>query len=164
MGFNMFNFLIGNFRLYAILAVIMAALGTFWYVSGLRADLAESEANNKILKEALDTQQKAIDQLARDSKKIKESNDRLTATVRSQNKDLEDLRKRLKAKNLGGTAATNPVEAEKQVNQISKNMERCLELASGAPLTEGEKNAKSINEINSECPTLANPNYRSTSN
>ena len=160
----MFNFLLGNFRLYAIVAAILALVGTFWYVSGIRADLAESEANNKILKDAIDTQQKTIEQLARDSKKIKESNDRLTATIRSQNKDLDDLRKRLKDKNLGNVATKDPSGAEKQVNQISKNMERCLEIASGAPLTEGEKNAKTINEINGECPTLANPSYRPASN
>lgn len=160
----MFNFLLGNFRLYAIIGAVLALVSAFWYVSGLRADLAESEANNKILKESIDTQQQTIDQLARDSKKIKESNDRLTATIRSQNKDLDDLRKRLKGKDLGGTATKDPVGAEKQVNQISKNMERCIEIASGAPLTESEKNAKTINEINGECPSLANPNYRATNN
>lgn len=160
----MFTFLLGNFRLYAIIGAVLAVVTAFWYVTGLRADLAESEANNKVLKGAIATQQQTIDQLAQDSKKIKESNDRLTATIRSQSKDLEDLRKRIKSKDLGNTAAKDPVAAEKQVNQISKNMERCLEIASGAPLTEGEKNAKTINEINGECPALANPNYRATSN
>jgi len=35
-----------------------------------------------------------------------------------------------------------------------------LELATGAPLTEAEKNAKLPSEINKECPSLANPSYK----
>lgn len=160
----MFSFLTGNFRLYIIATTILAALATFWYVSGLRADLAESQANNQTLKSAVDSQQKTIEQLEKDANKIKESNDRLATTIRSQNKDLDALRKRLRDQNLGGTATKNPAAAETQVNKISKNLERCIELASGAPLTESEKNAKTANEINDECPTLANPNYRPSNN
>ena len=36
---------------------------------------------------------------------------------------------------------------------------RCVEIASGAPLTEKEKTATKKSEINSECPSIANPNY-----
>jgi len=36
---------------------------------------------------------------------------------------------------------------------------RCIELASGAPLNEKEKNAKTPTEANRECPALINPAY-----
>jgi len=42
---------------------------------------------------------------------------------------------------------------------------RCLEIASGSPLTDIERNAKLPSEINRECPNIANPNYKpATSN
>lgn len=166
----MFTFLTGNFRLYAIIAAVLALVTAFWYVSGLRGDLAESEANNRVLKDAITTQQQTIDQLQKDSNKIKESTDRLTTTIRSQNKDLENLRRKFNSntqgneRNFSKDAAKNPNGIETEVNQISKNLERCLEIASGSPLTEGEKNATKPNEINQECPSLANPNYRSSAN
>jgi hypothetical protein len=43
----------------------------------------------------------------------------------------------------------------------TKNALRCLELATGSPLTEEEKNAPTPLEANRECPALINPNYSS---
>ena len=36
---------------------------------------------------------------------------------------------------------------------------RCLEIASGSPLTAQELAATKKSEANNECPDLANPNY-----
>jgi hypothetical protein len=36
---------------------------------------------------------------------------------------------------------------------------RCIEIATGSPLTESEINATKKSQINGECPSLANPNY-----
>ncbi len=36
---------------------------------------------------------------------------------------------------------------------------RCVEIAMGSPLTDKEKNATKKSEINSECPSIANPKY-----
>ncbi len=47
----------------------------------------------------------------------------------------------------------------KVINKASKSAKRCVEIASGAPLTEEEKNATKKSEINRECPSIANPNY-----
>ena len=46
----------------------------------------------------------------------------------------------------------------KKTNAIER-AKRCVEIASGAPLTEAEINATKKSEINPECPALANPNY-----
>ena len=48
---------------------------------------------------------------------------------------------------------------ERITNNGSKNANRCIEIASGAELTEAEKNATKKSEINTECPSIANPNY-----
>jgi hypothetical protein len=60
----------------------------------------------------------------------------------------------------GKAAAEKPAQVERAVNRGTVNALRCLEIASGAPLTEAEKNATKPEEINKECPSIANPNYR----
>ena len=48
---------------------------------------------------------------------------------------------------------------ERITNGASALATRCIEIASGSPLTEAEKNATKKSEINPECPSIANPNY-----
>ena len=64
------------------------------------------------------------------------------------------------SRDLGDLAIAKPVLIERAVNNGTKNALRCVEIASGAPLTEQEKNATKADEINKECPSLANPNYK----
>ena len=76
-------------------------------------------------------------------------------------KDLEDLDKRFNKKNreVGKLAITKTKAIERITNGASALATRCIEIASGSPLTEAEKNATKKSEINSECPSIANPNY-----
>ena len=48
---------------------------------------------------------------------------------------------------------------EKIINRASANAQRCVEISMGAELTEKEINATKKSQINSECPSIANPNY-----
>ena len=48
---------------------------------------------------------------------------------------------------------------ERITNAASVKANRCIEIASGSPLTEKEINATKKSEINTECPSIANPNY-----
>ena len=48
---------------------------------------------------------------------------------------------------------------ERIINKGGDNAARCLEIASGSPLTDKEKSATKKSEINQECPSIANPNY-----
>ena len=50
---------------------------------------------------------------------------------------------------------------EKIINKGSDRATRCVEIAGGSPLTEKEINATKKSEINTECPSIANPNYES---
>jgi len=65
-------------------------------------------------------------------------------------------------RNFGEAAAKKPASLERAVNRGTVNALRCLEIASGSSLTDAEKNATKPSEINRECPSLANPNYKST--
>ena len=61
--------------------------------------------------------------------------------------------------NLGKLAIEKTKVIEKIVNKGGENASRCIEIASGSPLTEKEKNATKKSEINPECPSIANPKY-----
>ena len=76
-------------------------------------------------------------------------------------KDLTDLDKRFNKKNrdVGKLAIQRTESIERITNGASALATRCIEIASGSPLTEEEKNATKKSEINSECPSIANPNY-----
>jgi hypothetical protein len=76
-------------------------------------------------------------------------------------KDLEDLDKRFNKKNrdVGKLAIAKTKSIERITNGASALATRCIEIASGSPLTEAELNATKKSEINSECPSIANPNY-----
>ena len=81
--------------------------------------------------------------------------------LKNLQKDFEDLDKRFTKKNrdIGKIAEKKPEAFEKILNNAGKNANRCMEIASGSPLTDEEKNATRKSQINPECPSIANPNY-----
>lgn len=155
-------------RIAIAVAVLIVALGLYAYVQSLRADLATSEANNATLSTAVEQQQQAIDQMQKDVRVSQRLSRELNAAMKSQRRDVENLRDRLQERQdqngnqvtLGDLAAQKPVLIERRINQGTNNAYRCMEIASGAPLTEQEQNAIKPSEINPECPGLANPRYR----
>ena len=148
------------------LIIVLVVAGGFWYVTGLRADLAVSQENARKMTEAVEKQQEAIAQMQAEQQKIKELNNELNTTIKLQNKDMENLKDRFSTgangekRDFGKAAAKKPASLERAVNRGTVNALRCLEIASGSPLTEAEKNATKPSEINRECPSLANPNYK----
>ena len=150
-----------------VLTVIIVASG-LWYVTGLRADLAVSTENAKKLSDGIAEQQAAIQTIQQDQTKINTLNRQLSDTIKTQNKDLNSLRDRFNTaangekRDFGTVAAAKPSQVETAVNRGTANALRCLEIASGAPLTDREKNAKLPTEINKECPSMANPSYKPT--
>jgi cell division protein FtsL len=149
-----------------LLIIILVVFAGFRYLSNLQADLAVSRENVKKLDQAIDTQKGAIDGLVKDQKKINDINTELRIQNKLQNKDMDDLRDRFnksasgEKRDLGKSALEKPLSIERAINRGTVNAFRCLEIASGSPLTEEEKNATKISEINKECPSLANPNYK----
>ena len=152
-------------RLTLILVIVLIGAGGLWYVTGLRADLAVSRENARQMTEAVTRQQEAIAQMQQEQAQIRDLNNQLNTTILLQNRDVEDLRDRFQKDATGqrrdfGAAAARPEALERAVNRGTVNALRCLEIASGAPLTEAEKAATKPSEINRECPSIANPNYR----
>jgi len=153
-------------RLIIILIIVLLVGGALWYVTGMREQLAISEENNKKLVDAVDVQREVIDQIKKDVGMIQEANQQLASTIQSQNKDLNSLQNRFNtnadgsSRDIGKIAISNPTGIERAINRGTINAIRCLEVASGAQLTLEERNAKTASEINKECPSLINPNYK----
>jgi uncharacterized protein HemX len=153
-------------RMIAVLIIVAICAAGLWYVTGLRADLAISQDNAKKLTDAIDQQAAAISQMRQEQQQIRDINNQLNTTIQLQNKDLTNLQDRFtqnaagQKRDFGKTAAARPEALERAVNRGTVNALRCLEIASGSPLTEAEKAASKPSEINRECPSLANPNYK----
>ena len=148
------------------LVITLVIAGGLWYVTGLRADLAVSQENTKKMVEAVEQQKAVIEKIQAEQQKIKDTNNELNTTIKLQNKDMDNLKDRFttnakgEKRDIGKTALEKPLAIEKAVNRGTVNALRCLEIASGAPLTEAETSATKASEINRECPSIANPNYK----
>jgi predicted Holliday junction resolvase-like endonuclease len=160
---------IGSMIKSIVVLVIFVMIGVaVYYVTGLRADLAVSEINNKKMLEAVELQQAAIQQMRADQEAIRATNEELANTVKSANRDMSALRDRFSAnadgsaRDIGALASAKPESIQRAINRGTANALRCIEIASGASLTEQERRAKTSSEINKECPSIANPNYKSS--
>jgi septal ring factor EnvC (AmiA/AmiB activator) len=156
----------GLIKVLAVLIIVMIGAGGLWYVTGLRADLAVSQENTRRMTEAVAQQQAAMAQMQAEQAQIRELNAQLNTQIALQNRDVENLRDRFQRdaagnqRSLGSTAASRPEALERAVNRGTVNALRCLEIASGSPLTAAELAATKPSEINRECPSIANPNYK----
>ena len=153
-------------RLVMVMIIISIVAGGFYYVTGLRADLAVSEINNKKMLEAVNLQQAAIQQMRVEQEAIRVANEEMANTVKSANRDMSALKDRFgqkadgTARDFGQLAVAKPESVARAINLGTTRALRCIEIASGAPLTEEEKRANTPSEINKECPSIANPNYK----
>ena len=150
-----------GFRLFFIGILASAVIGAGVYVMKLRSDNAILKANAVKMEEAISDQQELITQQKEDFKEIMAANQKMNELVGNLKKDLEDLDKRFNKKNrdVGKLAIAKTKSIERITNGASALAIRCVEIASGSPLTEEEKKATKKSEINSECPSIANPNY-----
>ena len=141
--------------------LITGIAGAGMYVMKLRSDNAILKANQLKLESAVSEQKELIENQKKDFEEILGANKKMNELVSVLKKDLEDLDKRFNKKNrdVGKLAIAKTKAIERITNNGSKNANRCIEIASGAELTEAEKNATKKSEINTECPSIANPNY-----
>ena len=151
----------GSMRMIMIGVMVAGLAGAGAYVMKLRSDNATLKANQIKLESAVTEQKELIENQQKDFKKILDANNKMNELVNVLKKDLEDLDKRFNKKNrdVGKLAIQRTESIERITNGASALATRCIEFASGSPLTDKEKNATKKSEINSECPSIANPNY-----
>ena len=155
-----------SIKIAIVLMMLAGAGGGVIYVKNLKADLATSEANNAKLETSINEQKAVIEQQAEDFKAILEANKKLEETNRTLTAEYNALDKRFnkingkgEVRDIGKLAEERAKSVERIINNASDKAMRCAEIAMGAPLTEKEKNATLKSEINSECPSIANPKY-----
>ena len=155
-----------SIKIALVLVMLAGAGGGFMYVKNLKADLATSEANNAILEESVKSQKAVIRQMKEDFEAInkikaemEKQNKILLAEFKALDKKFNKINGKGEVRDIGDLATKRPESVEKIINKGSTNANRCSEIAMGSPLTEKEKNATKKSEINSECPSIANPNY-----
>lgn len=154
---NMFLFKIGA-SIVGCLLLVTAVIGAYEYVTGIKEDLQTSQQNVQLLKNAVQDQQALINSLKADQKQIAVAQQTITIQMVARAQEIQTLTKRLN--NLATKALSNPTATEMAINKGTANAIRCMEIVSGSPLTEAEKNANTIEQINKECPDLANPAYK----
>jgi len=148
-------------RLFFIGIIITSLLGAGAYVLKLQRDNAILKENAIKLESAISEQKQVIENQKKDFAEILEANKKINALINNLKKDLDDLDKRFtkKDRDIGKLAIDRTKVIERIINKGSDNATRCIEIASGSPLTEEEKNATKKSEINPECPSIANPSY-----
>ena|SRR5210317_524514 len=153
----------GGLGKWAITAIAIGAvvLGAWYYYTSTQSRIeslveakTQLEANNTILKGAIDTSQEAIDSLQADYREVQEKYTALEARFQQIRRENRSLQEKLGKHELDVLAKNKPGLVERIINNASGKANRCMELLSGAPLTEEERNAKSAKEFNSECPFL----------
>ena len=155
-----------SIKIALVLVMLAGAGGGFMYVKNLKADLATSEANNAKLEQSVESQKAVIEQMKADFEaitkikaEIEKQNKILKAEFAALDKKFNKINGKGEVRDIGDLATKRPESVEKIINKGSTNAMRCSEIAMGSPLTEKEKNATKKSEINSECPSIANPNY-----
>ena len=151
----------GSLKIAMVAILITGIAGAGMYVMKLRSDNAILKVNQIKLESAVADQKQLIENQKKDFEEILKSNQEMNKLIGALNKDLDDLYKRFNKKNrdFGKLAIEKTKVIERIMNKGSVNDQRCIEIASGAELTEKEKNATKKSEINPECPSIANPSY-----
>tara|TARA_R110000803_G_scaffold30857_1_gene69240 strand:- start:11986 stop:12471 length:486 start_codon:yes stop_codon:yes gene_type:complete len=155
-----------SIKIAIVLMMLAGAGGGVMYVKTLKSDLAMSEANNLKLEESVADQKAVIAQQANDFKSILAANtalDKQNKVLAAEFSALDERFNKINAqgevRDIGKLAEERSSSIERVINSATKKAMRCVEIAMGAPLTEKEENATKKSQINSECPSLANPNY-----
>lgn len=150
-----------------IIAIVTSVLGGAVYVKKLRSDLETSRINQKLLEQTVEEQKLLLEVKEADIALQKEISKELEASRKASEKSIADLNERLnkvneatgKRREIDKAAVKKTKMVTKIINNASNNIMRCLEIASGSPLTAQELAATKKSEANNECPDLANPNY-----
>ena len=142
--------MISSLKIGLVLFMLAGAGGGYLYINKLQKDNATLKSNQIKLESAVKDQKQVIEQQAEDFRKIRNTLDKLEEVNKKLQKDKDDLAKRLGKHDIGNLAENKPKLVEKIINGASKSAARCVEIASGSPLTEEELNGTP----NRECPSF----------
>ena len=154
-------------KLALMMLVIMGVLGGlgYWYYQDTQERMAILNANNAKLEQATATQTAAIEKLEEDvaaAAEVQKETEEKFKVAREQVSNLQNKFNKTSAllgkRDLGTLGQAKPSSIARILTSGTKKMNRCYEISSGQPLTEKEINANKPSQLNSMCPTIANPN------
>ena len=137
-------------RIALIVILLAGAGGGYLYVTKLQKDNAILKENAIKLESAVEDQKAVIEQQTQDLKKIRSTIKELEEVNAKLQADRDALNDRLGKHDIGNLAENKPGLVEKIINKASDSAARCMEIASGSPLTEEELNGTP----NRECPSF----------
>lgn len=137
-------------KIILMLLVLAASAGGYAYVQKLQKDNAILKINQSKLETAVTEGNQVIEQQTNDLKKIRSTLSNLEKEKKKLQADRDSLSKKLGKHDIGELAEKKPGLVEKIINKASDSAARCMEIASGSPLTEEELNATP----NRECPSF----------
>ena len=132
------------------LVLLAGAGGGYLYVNKLQKDNAILKTNQVKLETAVAESNQVIEQQSKDLKKIRSTLEKVEELNDKLQADKDNLNKRLSKHDIGNLAENKPGLVEKIINKASDSAARCVEIASGSPLTEEELNGTP----NRECPSF----------
>lgn len=155
-------FIIRKLRMYFIIAAILGAVGFgawkyYEYTQNQIRIFAENAATAELAQRETEA---ALQKTQRDLELVQEQFVIVTEKFQVAEQRVKTLEEKLSEHDLNYLASRRPKLVEKVIDKATENVLRCLEIASGSPLTEDELNATTRSQINNECPDIANPNYR----
>ena len=130
------------------LVLLAGAGGGYLYVTKLQKDNAILKTNQVKLETAVAESNQVIEQQTKDLKKIRSTLKEIDEQNAKLQKDRDALNNRLGKHDIGNLAENKPKLVERIINGASKSAARCVEIASGSPMTEEELNGTP----NRECP------------
>ena len=133
-----------------MLLVLAGGAGGYAYVQKLQKDNAILKTNQVKLETAVSENNKVIEQQTKDLKQIRSTLSNLEEEKKKLQADKDNLSKKLGKHDIGNLAESKPGLVEKIINKASDSAARCVEIASGSPLTDEELNGKP----NRECPSF----------
>jgi len=151
-----------------ILIVIMGigGGGGYMYYQGSQQEKAVLIAAAAVRDTKIALQEEAIAQAEADREKIQQVVNNLNQKFAQSQKDYDNLVGRFGklsanfgTRDIGKLAENKPKLIERVISRASARVLRCFEILSGSPLTNKEITATKPSEINTECPSVANPNY-----
>ena len=132
------------------LVLLAGAGGGYLYVTKLQKDNAILKNNQVKLETAVADNNAVIEQQTQDLKKIRSTLKEVEELNNKLQADRDALNNRLGKHDIGNLAENKPGLVEKIINKASDSAARCMEIASGSPLTDEELNGKP----NRECPSF----------
>ena len=133
-----------------VLVMLAGAGGGYLYVNKLQKDNAILKTNQIKLETAVQESNQVIEQQTKDLKQIRSTLKKVEEVNAKLQKDRDALNNRLGKHDIGNLAENKPGLVEKIINKASDSAARCMEIASGSPLTEEELNGTP----NRECPSF----------